>query len=166
MSLEEERLAPDDLIPRWRDGGLSTKLKEWAVSNYTISEIIGGGLMGHHSPPENATRAQFLQYIADVLLVGDTINAEFWGGVLPEAIPRQPAPASPGASVSAVWFGSEEYAVGKTFWFYVNKELRYTETGSNSISRDLLGVCQSGSKVQICEVLASVVGWWAEVQVP
>jgi|WetSurMetagenome_2_1015567.scaffolds.fasta_scaffold241774_2 hypothetical protein len=156
-----ERFAPLDLIARWRYVGLTAKLNLWAASNYSLDFILSS-LMEEHIMPRNAIKEQLLQYIADARLAGDVLDVEYWGETeLPEAIQRAAAPASLGNNANNVWFGSEEYAAGKTFWYYVDKEFRYAQTGLNMIDRTSLGVCPTGARIQICEVAAGVVGWWA-----
>jgi hypothetical protein len=164
--MTDERIAPLDLIPRWRYDGLSTKLNDWSVSNYSLETVLGS-LMPEHTTPKNPTRDQLLQYIVDAVLVGDVLDVEYWGETaMPSAITRAAAPASLGNNANSVWFGSAEYATGKTFWYYVNKEFRYAQTGLNIIDRSNLGICTAGSRIQICEVASGVVGWWAAMLAP
>ena len=160
--MTDERIGPNDLIPRWKDDGLCQKLEEWAVSNYSMEKVLTD-LMAEHIKPENATSDQLLQFMADTLAANFLENVACFGQDLPAPITRPAAPTGLGMNADNVWFTPPSPLVGTWRW-YVNGVLKVTQADYNMMARVTLG-CVAGDLVQVCEVSDGVCGWWAKIVV-
>ena len=167
---EDIRFGTSDLIPRLQYNGIVAKLLSWLPFNWSIEKILREGLTSANRQDlglseANITLEQLYQCISDLKGAGLLPNAQVWGAELPEAIQRASPLGSIGTSESNIWFESEQYASGKTFWFYVDGNLRLIVESENNIALSRLGIV--GSKIQICEVSSEgIVGWWTDVAMP
>jgi hypothetical protein len=163
MSIYENiRITRDDLIPFLYDNQtIVQKMIELCNKNcpidvllWEISDICG---------LKNLTWDVIKQLIVDAKALGGLAEVTIAGDVLPIAITRPAVPSGIGCNQGGnVWVTppAEPYVLR----FYVNGNYKLSFDNYNTAALAELGAV-SGDIVQICEVAAGVVGWWARIQI-
>lgn len=162
--MTEIRLCRDDIVPRAVDAGILTTLASFAEQNKSDEDVLDH--LATLGDPQDLVWDQVKEVLADAALAGlaGATSIKLYGDSLSEGQARAAAPGGLGCANGNVWFGSPSPATG-TFRFYVNGALKETLTDYYITSLASIGAV-SGDIVQICQVVAGVVGWWARIAVP
>lgn len=149
----------DDFIPRMFSAGILAELETFATQSRSPEQIQAKlAELGY-----SVTWEQFKQYVSDVLAKGELTTLVLDGDDWPEPTGRPNAVSGIGIGNGNVWASppGDHYI----FRFYVNGILKLTLTDYYITSLESIGA-ESGDTIQICQVAAGVVGWWAEKNVP
>jgi hypothetical protein len=151
----ENRFQRDDIIPMLRDDGIAATLAPWIAGNAS-EEFVSELIQMKHSVI--LLHAQIRQVIADLAGVGALEGIDVID--LPNSIDRPAAPTGIGCAGGNVWVTPP--GTNYVLRFYVNGVHKSTLTDYYITDLASIGAVV-GDVIQVAEVIAGVVGWWARI---